>query len=832
MSLVSAARSTTGAARRSVAVCAVLAVLSVPAFAAPASADPGESEPTVSVSVPGAEAVVEGSAVVGSVLAAVVDWPLDLTLTYQWSRDEVAVDGATSAEYAVLPSDVGSTFTVTVTGNGPGYDERVSTSQATAAVEPGTLTASAPGITGTAQVGATLTAVPVSWTPADTVTTYQWYVGDDAVEGATQATFVPRAEDLGRAVSLHVVGTHDGYVPSEQTTEATLPVVAGELAQAPVPTIVGTPRVGTTLTAVPGTWSPVAGLSYQWFVGDAAVEGETTSTFVPRAADLGRAVSVHVVGAADGYASQERVSVPTSAVVAGVFTQSPVPTISGTPRRVGTKLTAVTGTWAPGATFTYVWKAGSTVVGTASTFTPTSAHLGAKITVTVTATLPGYTSVTRTSAPTAAVTSGVFTTAPVPTLSGSVKVGSTVTAVTGTWAPTAKFTYQWRRNGAAISGATKSTYVPVPDDKSTVLTVTVSATRSGFVTKKVTSVGVKVGSGVFTTAPVPTISGTVRVGSTLKATAGTWSPAATVSYGWFRDGKAISGAGLATYVPTSADLGHTLTVKVTGRRTGFLNVTKVSASTVVVTAPFAAAYTPVVTGTVAVGARLRATVTAWVPAATLTYQWRANGVAIDGATSTTYVLTSKEYGKTISVAVTGTRTLYVKTTRTSASTAKVAGPVRLVADGMYRVGGEIAPGTYITSGAGDSCFWERRVDAGSSEEGVIGWDIGWGQRIVTILDTDAYFGTVGCGTWTRYTGAGSQSSWVSDGNYVVGVHMAPGTYATNGPEGRDAVCGWGVLNNFLGQDYTWTDGSYGYATVTLAAGDRFESYNCSWTRIG
>jgi len=63
----------------------------------------------------------------------------------------------------------------------------------------------------------------------------------------------------------------------------------------------------------------------------------------------------------------------------------------------------------------------------------------------------------------------------------------------------------------------------------------------------------------------PTISGTVRYGSTVTAQKGTWGNGATsFAYVWKRDGSAITGATGMTYKLTSADVGRKLTVMVRG----------------------------------------------------------------------------------------------------------------------------------------------------------------------------------------------------------------------------------------------------------------------------
>jgi hypothetical protein len=78
----------------------------------------------------------------------------------------------------------------------------------------------------------------------------------------------------------------------------------------------------------------------------------------------------------------------------------------------------------------------------------------------------------------------------------------------------------------------------------------------------------------------PVISGTAKVGRTLKASAGTWSPAAT-SYGyqWYAGGKAISGATKSSLVLKAAQQGKKITVKVIAHRTGHKDGSALSAAT-------------------------------------------------------------------------------------------------------------------------------------------------------------------------------------------------------------------------------------------------------------
>jgi hypothetical protein len=68
-----------------------------------------------------------------------------------------------------------------------------------------------------------------------------------------------------------------------------------------------------------------------------------------------------------------------------------------------------------------------------------------------------------------------------PAITGVPKVGVVLSTDGGTWTgtPTPSLTYQWKKSGAAISGATKDFYVPVVGDVGAPITVTVTGTNSG-----------------------------------------------------------------------------------------------------------------------------------------------------------------------------------------------------------------------------------------------------------------------------------------------------------------------------------------------------------------
>jgi hypothetical protein len=206
-----------------------------------------------------------------------------------------------------------------------------------------------------------------------------------------------------------------------------------------------------------------------------------------------------------------------------------------------------------------------------------------------------------------------------PSISGTMSVGSTATANPGTWSGSTpiSFQYQWRICGADggacrdIGGATSQTYQIRKEDPGNTLRVQVIASNAdGSATAtSAPSARIAPASGPVNTSP-PTISGNVSVGSTLTADPGKWngSGSITFKYQWRvcgADGGAcrdIGGATAQTYQVQKEDPGNTLRVVVTATdATGSASAT--SAPTTRVAAAAAAAPAPTGCPKLAAGAQ-------------------------------------------------------------------------------------------------------------------------------------------------------------------------------------------------------------------------------------
>ncbi|GAA5038830.1 carboxypeptidase regulatory-like domain-containing protein [Microbacterium fluvii] len=165
-----------------------------------------------------------------------------------------------------------------------------------------------------------------------------------------------------------------------------------------------------------------------------------------------------------------------------------------------------------------------------------------------------------------------------PTLPKTARVGSSVTVSTGKWTAGTAFTYAWSRNGERISGATKSSYTPTAADRGKRLSVTVTGKKAGYATQSHTSASRVVAAGALTTK-TPTILGTRKVGKKLTAAHGTWTSGTAFTYQWYANGTAIKGATRKSFTLTWRQGGDRISVKVTGKKSGYTTASQTSART-------------------------------------------------------------------------------------------------------------------------------------------------------------------------------------------------------------------------------------------------------------
>jgi hypothetical protein len=287
-------------------------------------------------------------------------------------------------------------------------------------------------------------------------------------------------------------------------------------------------------------------------------------------------------------------------------------------------------------------------------YVPPVADIGSKISVTVTASAPGYDTVSASSAYGSAVKPGVLPNPKTLAVSGKRNVGETLSISSSAWtsglvSPT--LVTSWYRDGKTIAGATSMSYTQVAADYGHKITAKVTSSAPGFTTvSKTSATSAKTGY-PFVKGVTATISGTVATGSVVTATpllgAGAPTGAMTYSYQWYEAGKKVSGATHATHtVGTPAAESNELSVAITARAP-YYTTTIITSPNHVVEKSDIFSNTPTVIhlpAEVKTGARVTITPGTWTPAPAVRYQWYCGGIGIIGATHSYYTLTAAEHG--------------------------------------------------------------------------------------------------------------------------------------------------------------------------------------------
>jgi hypothetical protein len=623
--------------------------------------------------------------------------------TYTWLRDGVVVSTGTSASYLLKSADYGTKISVRVTATAAGYLSLKLLSPATAKVTKGvfagTLTAT---VTQNVRV---LTALPSGLTPTPKYT-YQWLRSGSKIPLATASTYTLTADDYGKQITVRVVASRTNYTsPSSFTPVAALysilasknPVIAGEVRK-------GSPLSVTLPTyTVDGATTVPTIIKYQWLRDGVKIVGATGATYTPVTLDLDTAISVTVTaGYVDGARSllpSIRTSSKTQKIgkytLAGWNAQT-----NAAIDHVGLTLTARSGVAGTGITeagtkVTYQWyRSGSAIVGaTSRKYTLTSLDGGKTVHVRVTTSKELFTSVAKSSVPQSFT---VTPSAPASiTLLGGGKVGTQLALSLPSYSvqgdsvvPTMKYT--WMRNGVAIPGipTTQDTYTLTPSDLGKRITVRVAASAGTewLPSIVITAATPVIAAGTIVAQDVAPSTSLASETMTLTASyAGTITSPATVvtGYQWLRNGLPISGATAATYKLSSADNGTTTSVRAVLSAPGY--------AALPLTASTAVAHPSIVgTGSLTINdttpktqqklSRVSTltftadgTLDAWVPLAEqVTYKWYVNGVAVAGATKSSFTVPETAVGKKVTVRITVTKPGNVPFTKLSAATGAVA----------------------------------------------------------------------------------------------------------------------------------------------------------------
>ena len=163
----------------------------------------------------------------------------NVSFSYLWLADDTAIQGATNSTYTLIEADEGKAIAVQVSFTDDAGNDESLTSAATDAVaaKPNSPATGAPTISGTAQVGETLTADTSGIADADGLDdaaySYQWLAGDSDISGETGSAYTLADADEGNTVKVRVSFTDDEGNDETLTSAATEAVAGNEESAAP-----------------------------------------------------------------------------------------------------------------------------------------------------------------------------------------------------------------------------------------------------------------------------------------------------------------------------------------------------------------------------------------------------------------------------------------------------------------------------------------------------------------------------------------------------------------------------------------------------------------------
>jgi hypothetical protein len=285
--------------------------------------------------------------------------------------------------------------------------------------------------------------------------------------------------------------------------------------------------------------------------------------------------------------------------------------------------------------------------------------------------------------------------------------------------------YQWRKNGANITGATSASYTTpattTADSGSTFSVMVTNSAGSATSNNAIVNVNAAAVAPSITTQPV---NQTVTAGQTATFTVSA-TGTAPMSYQWRKNGASIAGATSSSYstpATSMTDSGSSFSVVISN------SAGSVSSSNATLTVNQAAAVAPSITTqpanqTVTAGQTATFSVLA-SGTAPLSYQWRKNGANISGANASSYTTsatTAADSGSTFSVVVNNSAGSATSNsaTLTVNSAPPPSGPGRLVLSTdrlVFYAEGNSAPAPKtikITNSSGSTMAFNADVYGGS-----------------------------------------------------------------------------------------------------------------------
>lgn len=573
-----------------------------------------------------------GSTPIGSTLSCTTgSWsPVPTAYAYSWFADGVQIAGQTGSTYVIATAG-GAVIECVVTASNAGGSTSATSNPITSQQAVPTNTVS-PSISGSTTSGDLLSCDYGSWTGSPSYAV-AWTADGVPIAGAELDEY-EIAEPVGTLIRCVVTAENSGGSATATSSAVTVTATPVAPTNSLAPQLTGSATSGSTLTCSDGTWTGTPSIEHAWLADGVEIAGETSASYTIAVA-VG--VDVRCVVTATNVAGSTVAMSTVVTVAAPLPTNTTAPVVSGS-TTAGSTLTCTNGTWtASPSGYSRVWTAnGVALAQTAPTYVIAVAP-GTAIACEVTAT--NASGAATATSNTVTVTEPAPTSSALPTLTGGTTAGSTLTCSPGTWTNDPDtLSFAWTANGVLIAGATADEYV-IAQAAGVQLRCVVDAENTGGSATATSGAVTVTGSPTApTNTALPTISGSAIEGATLTCDDGSWTGTpSSFARSWTADGVALVGETAGTYV-ISESAGTAIRCVVTATN-GVGSTTSTSDPTTVLPPAPTNVTAPVVAGSSEIGATLTCSAGSWTPTPTsYDYVWTADGVAIGGEASSTYVI--------------------------------------------------------------------------------------------------------------------------------------------------------------------------------------------------
>ncbi|MDR1584047.1 MAG: hypothetical protein LBS55_12485 [Prevotellaceae bacterium] len=600
-------------------------------------------------------------------------------ISYQWYKNNTAIDGATEAYYTPPPADatvvVANTYTRRAKDNVCNTTLTASEGNWVLTVKCPSFDAGAIVTTGqTIAVGGTPVTINStrSATGGDGQISYQWYKDGNAINGATAAYYTPPPADV-TSMGVHIYIRHakdntcnTTFTPSEGTW--TLTAICPNFNPGTIATTGQAVNVGGTPTTINSMQNATGSgiISYQWYKDGNPINGATAANYMPPATDA-------VTEGTFTYTRKTKEStcntiwsdsegswvltVKCPLFNAGVIaTTGQTLNMGGTPSTINSVQNA-TG----GDVISHQWyKDGNFISGATTTnYTPPLTD-AAVVGIFIYTRRAKDNSCNTTLAPSAGSwilnvvcpplnTGAIATTVQTLDIGGTPSIINSVQNATGGYG---QISYQWYKNGNPISSATTTYYTPPKTDAATVGIITYTRhvkdnTCNTTFTPSVGSWTLNVVCPPLNTGAIATTGQTVNVGGTpltITSKQNATGGYGQITYQWYRNDNAIENATFVSYTPPSVDVAVAGVITYTRRaKDNTCNTTLAQSAGSwtlnVICPPLDAGAIATVGETIIANCFSPATILSLQDATgngTVSYQWYKNNIAINGATMATY----------------------------------------------------------------------------------------------------------------------------------------------------------------------------------------------------